>query len=1012
MDFSEDEGPYFAQDAQNFVWMSCDQGLFRIEKGVPVRFDGFPDDTLRTGRIYSQGIATDSLGRIWSQLDGGGLLLVDVVQQKSRVLFPQLTFTNLASDRQYLYYGNDTGGLGRIDLHSLTMEQFQIQDFFPSTTKEHAYLRTIVPLDEEGNILYVGRNQTYVLNFDRGGVRTFLFEKSNCLNPENWTGQEVSVRRVTYLRDSTLAFGSWGGGISLLDWRTGKFSTYNIESNPEKRSTVNNVMDVLEMDNGNLLLGSRYRGLFLFNREQKTMGALTFGEGTLFNIRKPTKFSRLRDGSFLISETNRVYLDHPDSYAGKLEHYGGTPLNINVDSSGSLLLASNYQKPTWTHASPDGRIIKRVSPELWSYSENKRAANLYITSGGKMILMGVSGVYELEADGSANFVEMPAFKDFYNFRLPGQSGSYYYSHFLDSKDRLFLGANWQLGVGFYDFRSGESRQYTSTTDPATSGDNWMHQFFERPDGSIWYVCDTGFGRFAPDLSEITNLSLDSVRQKSPFALRGFKDLEWDAQRRLWAITFDGKLIRFAPDVLAGNSEPEFFRDLDELLQQNYPGENFDYIWNFQLDRNGNIWLHDRAHLYFINTDHWSIKRYGSAQGLRSFGVNMVEDTQRNILVPSGGGVVRINANRRLEPVTSPRPTTYFTRFKRLGQAASLTPNETLVIQPGENFLSFEFKTPWLYDRENLRTEYRLPKLNPQWTTIPDGRFDLTGLAAGRYQLEVRSYLVGHPPGPTETVHLRVRPPFYLRWWFLLGMALVIGIPTYLWLHNRTQRRREAELLQRRIAESEMAALQAQMNPHFLFNCLNSIKLFVLRNEGDKASAYLTKFSRLIRLILNHSREPLVPLSEELRLIQLYIEMERMRFNNKFELRIDADPDLIEGWRVPPMIIQPYIENAIWHGLMHLEDTGGKLEILLEPTHDAQHLRCVIRDNGIGRAAATELKRQSGAHRKSHGLRITRDRIQVAQQFFGVTIPVETLDLTHPDGSAAGTEVRIQLPRIG
>lgn len=132
---------------------------------------------------------------------------------------------------------------------------------------------------------------------------------------------------------------------------------------------------------------------------------------------------------------------------------------------------------------------------------------------------------------------------------------------------------------------------------------------------------------------------------------------------------------------------------------------------------------------------------------------------------------------------------------------------------------------------------------------------------------------------------------------------------------------------RRIAETEMKALRAQMNPHFLFNVLNSIKLFMVQNDAQKASIYLTKFSRLIRLILNNSKNKMVCLSDELEALKLYIEMENFRFDNKFDYSIRIDEEIEKDIiKIPPLILQPYVENAIWHGLMHKEDGRGKLVV--------------------------------------------------------------------------------------
>jgi LytS/YehU family sensor histidine kinase len=205
----------------------------------------------------------------------------------------------------------------------------------------------------------------------------------------------------------------------------------------------------------------------------------------------------------------------------------------------------------------------------------------------------------------------------------------------------------------------------------------------------------------------------------------------------------------------------------------------------------------------------------------------------------------------------------------------------------------------------------------------------------------------------------------------------------------------------------MQALRAQMNPHFIFNSLTSINMFILENNKLQASEYLSKFSKLIRLILQNSQEAFIPLEKELEALQLYLELESLRFDQRFEYKIKMDDDVDSTMlKVPPLIIQPYAENAIWHGLMHKKEKGH-LDIELEQRDEI--LFCKITDDGIGRAKASELKSKSSSMTKSMGMRITADRIAMlgSQKYDGASISV--VDLILPDGSSGGTEVLIKIP---
>lgn len=212
-------------------------------------------------------------------------------------------------------------------------------------------------------------------------------------------------------------------------------------------------------------------------------------------------------------------------------------------------------------------------------------------------------------------------------------------------------------------------------------------------------------------------------------------------------------------------------------------------------------------------------------------------------------------------------------------------------------------------------------------------------------------------------------------------------------------------LQQKATELEMQALRAQMNPHFIFNSLNSINCFILQNEKRQASVYLTKFSRLIRLILQNSQCNNIPLERELEALTLYLEMESLRFEGHFAYSISIDKDIdLSLLHVPPLLIQPYVENAIWHGLMHKQEKG---HLTINICQQEKYLVCKITDDGIGRKRAGELKSRS-ALPPSMGMRITAQRIAMLQQVeypSGITIT----DLALPDGRAGGTEVVLKIP---
>lgn len=249
---------------------------------------------------------------------------------------------------------------------------------------------------------------------------------------------------------------------------------------------------------------------------------------------------------------------------------------------------------------------------------------------------------------------------------------------------------------------------------------------------------------------------------------------------------------------------------------------------------------------------------------------------------------------------------------------------------------------------------------------------------------------------------------------LVTALLAIAILALLWSRYKNKRKTD-ELLkkamesnfERKLADSELQALRAQMNPHFLFNCLNSINSFIIKNDQEQASEYLTKFSKLIRLVLSNSKLSKVTLANELEALKLYIEMEALRFNDKFEYKIIVDNEIEKDYiEIPPLLMQPYVENSIWHGLMHKTDALGKL--LIHVKLENNNLICIIEDNGIGREAALKRKSKSAEKRKSFGMNITKERLKYINHKSKETTFVNIEDLVDQNKKSLGTRVLIKI----
>ena len=346
------------------------------------------------------------------------------------------------------------------------------------------------------------------------------------------------------------------------------------------------------------------------------------------------------------------------------------------------------------------------------------------------------------------------------------------------------------------------------------------------------------------------------------------------------------------------------------------------------------------------------------------------------------------------------------RFGNVAKWYSLP--EQLSLTYDNNYLTFQFVGITMRSPRKVRYQYKLEGLDQGWSALTDRtEAPYANLQHGKYTFKVRA--VNGDGYWSKEFHypFTIRPPWWQTWWaYTLAILIVAGV-IYTVFRYRLQKIRKQHEIKQKTAKLEMQALRAQMNPHFIFNSLNSINLFILENNKLQASEYLSKFSRLIRLILNNSQELFIPLERELEALQLYLELEAVRFEQRFDYKITVEESVDTTLlKVPPLVIQPYAENAIWHGLMHKKDKGH-LEIELYQQEGM--LFCKISDDGVGRRRAAQYKNKSASTPKSLGMRITADRIALLQDGKQHNTCISVNDVILPDGSPGGTEVLLKIP---
>jgi ligand-binding sensor domain-containing protein len=442
----------------------------------------------------------------------------------------------------------------------------------------------------------------------------------------------------------------------------------------------------------------------------------------------------------------------------------------------------------------------------------------------------------------------------------------------------------------------------------------------------------------------------------------------------------------------------------------------------------NIWGSSSLGIFRVNL----LKKQSCIYG-RKFGITLITGNKNEAIKTADGKILlgAVNGYYSFNPkevINYVQPNIILTGFKIDGHPV-IPGNNKLFDGPIEeakeirlnykqNIFSIDFAAIHYSEPENNIHEYMLENYENTWRNV---------------SLEKSAYYFNIPPGhyvfriransryginSERAIDIIISPPWWQTWWFRITAAIFLISLIYGFMRwriqqkfklqlERSEKERQLAELKQKSTELEMQALRAQMNPHFIFNSLNSINRFILQNERAQASEYLTKFSKLVRLILQNSQASLITLDSELESLQLYLNLEALRFNYHFNYKISVPKDLdISALQVPPLILQPYVENAIWHGLMHKEEKG---QLDVEVSEEDNHLFFKITDNGIGREKAAALASKSATKHKSMGLRITAHRIAMMQDSRALESPVTINDLTNADGSAAGTEVVIKMP---
>lgn len=329
-----------------------------------------------------------------------------------------------------------------------------------------------------------------------------------------------------------------------------------------------------------------------------------------------------------------------------------------------------------------------------------------------------------------------------------------------------------------------------------------------------------------------------------------------------------------------------------------------------------------------------------------------------------------------------------------------------------NNIQFDFVGISFKSAGNITYKYRLIGLDNKWKTTDQTSVSYPSLPSGTYEFQIQAFNKFGVPSALIHIDFAIERSLWERGWFriciLLLLAGLIG-----WSFNRRVKRimrKEAEKAETvaRMTELEQMALRSQMNPHFIFNCLNSIQDYVMNRDVLGVNEFITNFSRLIRLTLELSIQSRISLSEEVNYLSTYLDLEKRRFEDKFVYEITLSEQIdAEDYHIPPLILQPYVENAIRHGINYRKDKEGKIRINVGS--GADHLICSIEDNGVGRKQSARLKGDYSIEYQSRGMALTAKRVEMFNKTNRSFLLIEIQDLEDISGTPTGTRIILRFP---
>jgi Histidine kinase/Y_Y_Y domain/Two component regulator propeller len=657
-------------------------------------------------------------------------------------------------------------------------------------------------------------------------------------------------------------------------------------------------------------------------------------------------------------------------------------------------------------------------------------------SGRMYATYGNNGLVEIEKDRKAVSI----------FSIPAPAKLYVYEVCEDKGGQLWIGTS----KGVFLFDTGSKKFSQPSFLPIELRNMHINVIFCDHSGDIWIGTRSPFVLFRADaiqkcITKVTDPVIDQFA--ALYADSRVSAITEDKRNNLWMTSYlGGGIINFNKTsglwkiYPAGGHHKSLL--VDRGLLSLYADENYN-LWSYHFYENSGLIR------YNYITD--SLRQFTRDDGLTSDYIdNMVSDQSNNLWICSEHGITQFNIQN--DKAISFRPHDIpGTMLEREGLFDAVTNNlvyasedrllfieisqlkkdTTLIIpyidritvnnkelfidpatqKPGlnydENNISIEFTGVDFSNAQSVNFAYQLSGLDTGWRFSDASRSaQYANLAPGHYIFKIKTADENKEWSEVyEVFSFTIIPAFWQTNLFRLSVLFFIAFLVFWFVRRRIRTIRREAGLKLKLSETEMMALRSQMNPHFIFNCLNAIDNLIQTSQTDKATTYLARFAKLIRSVLESSKNNLVPFDKDFETLALFLELEQFRCNKKFTYEMRPDKELLEGdYKVPPLLIQPFVENAIHHGLLNKET--GERKLVIKASLENNFITYIVQDNGVGRKKAQEIKELNKPEHQSYGIQITSERIHLHNQNSKMDDIVIT-DLTGEDGPG-GTTVKVKL----